>query len=262
MTGGGRAVAAHPPSNNVLAEAWVDMADNRAKDAFILLKAKPPAGDRERELARATAMIDNQPVTDGQLQQAEAVFVRLAGGDDEAAQIAAYLRARLYHVHFSTSDLARASELYRAVAARWPDGHWGQLALVKAGLIQLYATEKIPDARARVREVAKLLERIREPGLRRDLQFQMGRAGTFFELTPDEVLPYFEAADKIGGLGVLTQQDLTAELGELSFRAKRWTEARRYFERYIAQYPDARKFAVEQKLRVIDAQLAAGKEAR
>lgn len=259
----GRAPAANPPAaGGVLAQAWVDMADNRAKDAFILLKGKESGGDRERALARATTLIDNQPVTDDQLRAAEAVFVRLAQGDDEVAQIGAYLQARLYHLHFSQPDLVRASQLYRAVAARWPDSHWGQLSLVKAGLLRLYATENMPDARARVRETRKLLDRIREPALRRDLQFQIGRAATFFELTPEEALPYLEAADKIGGLGALAQQDLTAELGELSFRAGRWAEARTYFQRYLAQYPDARIFTVEQKLRAIDAKLAAEKEAR
>lgn len=248
-------------ADETLPEAWQALADNRAKDAFILLDAKKPGDNRERELARATTMLDAQPVDDAQLRTAEGIFVELAKGDDEIAQVASYLRARLRHVHGPRLDLEEAARLYREVAERWPQSHWGQLALVKVGLLALYAAPEPKGVRERIANVTKLLERIQEPPLRRDLQFQIGRAGTFFELPPAEVLPYLEAADEIGGLGALTQQDLTAELGELSFRAGRWTKAKKYFERYLAQYPDARKYTVEQRLKQIEAKLAGAQEA-
>lgn len=242
-----------------LAPAWEAMADNRAKDAFILLHGKEPGGSRERELARGVALLDQQPVTDEQLRSAEAIFVRLAESEDEVAQIAAYLQARLYHVHFQTRDYARARELYAGVARRWPSSHWGQLAVVKSALILLYAAEP-KDPQVRVARAEEMLAQVKETPLRRDLQLQIGRAITFYELPAAEALPHLQAADAIGGLGALAQQDLTAQLGELSFRAGHWADARKYFKRYLVQYPDARQFTVEQKLKQIDERLAAEKE--
>ena len=248
------------PEPAPVAAAWKALADSRAKDAFFQLHGQEPGSDRERELARATAMLDAQPVTNERLREAGRIFQQVAEGDDELAQIATYLQGRLYQAHLTPHDYKRAAEFYRTTAERWPTSHWGQLSIVKLAMFQLYVTREPAEISARLKTVAQALDRLSEPGLRRDLHLQIGQAGTFFGAPLPEVLPHLEAADAIGGLGVLTQKDLVAQLGELSFRAGRWADARKYFQRYLAAYSDVRKFTVEQRLRETEARLAGHQE--
>lgn len=245
-----------------LPAAWGDIADSRAKIALIKLK-RADAADRAAQLARATAMLDDQPVSDGDLRQAEAIFASLAQGDDETAEQAAYLQARIWQLHLAQPDYARAAELYRALAKRSPRSHWAQLGLVKLALVQLYALPEPADPAARLAAAAALLPRVTEPTLRRDLQLQLGQAGIFFKQPLPEVVTHLVAADRIGGTPGAAGEDLVLQIGELSLRAGDYARAREYFERYVRDYEvNPRCFTVREKLQLIAAHEAAAKGGR
>jgi hypothetical protein len=227
----GRAAPAAAPDET--RAVWQLVADHLGRDAYAKLDELPGPATRERKFAQAVVAIDYQPVTPARLHESEAGFEELARGEDEIAAAAAYLQARMYQVHFQQPDYVRAAELYRALAARQPHSHWAQLGLVKAALLLLYALPEPAAPADRIAAAAALLPRLEEPALRRDLQLQLGRAGTFYEQPLDTVLPHLLAADQAGGLIGQTYTDLLAAIGELSLRAGHYAQSRVYFERYL-----------------------------
>ena len=229
----GRAAAAVTPDET--RAVWQLVADHLGRDAYVKLDELKGPATRERKFAQAVVAIDYQPVTQSRLHEAEVVFEELAGGDDEIAAASAYLQARMHQVHFQQPDYVRAAELYRALAARQPHSHWAQLGLVKVGLLLLYVLPAPATPVERIAAAAALLPRIEEKELRRDLQLQLGRAGTFYEQPLDTVLPHLLAADAVGGLVGQTYTDLLAAIGELSLRAGHYAQSRVYFERYLKE---------------------------
>ncbi len=226
--------AATPPSDEVT-EAWQLVANHLGRDAYGKLDeiAGPPT--RERTFAQAVIAIDYQPVTQSRLHETEAIFEQLARGDDEIAAASAYLQARMYQIHYQQQDYAKAAALYRALAARQPHSHWAQLGLVKTGLLLLYALPEPAKPADRIAAAAALLPQIEDRKLWRDLQLQLGRAGTFYEQPLDTVLPHLLAADQVGGFIGQVNADLLTMIGELSLRAGHYAQARAYFERYLRE---------------------------
>ena len=221
-------------ASDELAAAWRLLGDNRAKDAVRHLAAAP-AG-REAELARAVSRLDLQPVTPANLATAEAELTVLARGEDETAALAAYMQARIWQLHTLPRDEARAAALYLALAERHPSSHWAQLGLVKLALLRLYALPEPAAAAARIAAAEALLPRVTEPGLRRDLHYQLGQATVFYRFPPEATLAHWLEVDRGGGLDGLAQEDLIVQIGELSRRAGRLGPAREYFERYLREH--------------------------
>ena len=250
----GRVRAAAP------ADAWRALADSRPQDALRITAGLPDS--RDVRLARALALTHLQPVTDDALHQAEVVFAELAAGQDEPALEAHYLQARLHQIHYARPDPARAAELYAELAARQPASRWAQLALVKLALLHLYVLEKPAEPEARLVRAEELLGRLTEPALQRDLHLQIGLAGLHHGLKPERVLPHLVAADRIGGVPGIAQEDLVMQIAELSLRAGRLAQSRDYFERYLRDYAvNPRCFTVRHRLVELE-KLAAREETR
>jgi len=250
------------PADEVTA-AWQLVADHLGRDAYAKLDrlAGPPT--REQAFAQAVVAIDYQPVTQQRLQEAEAVFGQLARGDDEIAAAAAYLQARMYQVHYQQQDYSRAAALFLALAVRQPHSHWAQLGLVNAGLLLLYALPEPARPADRIAAAAALLPRLEEKKLWRDLQLQLGRAGTFYEQPLDTVLPHLLAADRVGGLVGQVNADLLASIGELSLRAGHYAQARTYFERYLREDTyNMRRVTVRRRLEDLAALEAKAREGK
>ncbi|MDB6168730.1 MAG: hypothetical protein JWM88_1594 [Verrucomicrobia bacterium] len=227
---------------------WTALANGRPNDVLRALRGGE--GSRAEKLAWAAARIGGQPATDDHMRAAESVLAELARGDDELAAQAAYLRARIYQVHLSVPDYARAAELYGELARRWPGSHWSQQGLVKLAVLKLYV---LPDSAApdsdRLAPAEALLERISEPRLKRDLHLQIGQAGVVLHQPLARFLPHLVAADRIGGVSGTAREDLIVQIGVLSERSGLWSQAKDYFERYLAEYPtNVRAFTVKQKL--------------
>lgn len=249
---------AEPPRGTDLAAVWNYAAGSQPIEARATLKDLEGVDERARTLAGAVLDLARPPLSDGDWNRIEPVLARLAKGDDEIAAQALYLQARMYQVQKSTPDYGRTEQLYGELARRWPGSHWAQLGYVKLGLIKLFALPEPADPHQRLTSVEAVLARITEPVLRRDLLLQMGWAGLHYELPLDEILPHLIAADQIGGLMGITPEDLVIQIGELSFRAGYLHQARRYFERFFAEFPTStRVYNVRQRMDELEAALAA-----
>jgi len=236
-------------------KAWADLADSRPRNVIRDLDGKQALP--EARLALAAAWISDQPATDGNMRKAEGILNDLAQGQDETAAEAAYLCGRLYQLHYSTPDYAKAAQIYRALADRQPQSHWAQLGLVKLGMLEIYAPEGAAPA-DRLAAAEGLLPRIHEPALVRDLNLEIGLAGVVLRQPLGRVLPHLIAADRIGGLSSSSREDLIIQIGELSLRAGLLPQAREYFQRYQREYPiERRSYAVQMALNEANARLKA-----
>src|ERR1019366_9541641 len=237
------------PAVDATAAAWQLMANHLVRDAYVRLDRIKGTPTREQAFAQAVVAVDYQPVTQDRLREAEAAFESLARGDDEIADAAAYMQARLYQVHYQQPDYLRAAVLYRALAERHPESHWAQLGLVKLGLLVLYTLPEPSAPAERIAAATALLARIHEEKLQRDLHLQIARAGTFYEQPLDTVLAHLIEVNRIGGLVGQVPEDLAVELGELSLRAGHYAQARTYFEAYLRDFtPNLRSVTVRRRL--------------
>lgn len=243
-----------PPS---LEQVWTYAAGSQPVEARAVLRHVDGLDSRTEQLAQAILDLARPPIGEGDWNRIEPVLASLATGSDDIAARALYLRARMYQVHRTPPDYARAEALYRELARRWPDSHWAQLGYVKLGLCMLFALPEPADQQKRLAAVEALLTEIKEPYLRRDLELQIGWAGVFYDLPYDEVLPHLIAADRVGGMLGITPEELVIQIGELSFRAGHLAQAKAYFERFLRDYPtNTRRYNVEQRLRQVEAALA------
>lgn len=238
-----------------LDDAWRALTDGRERDAMRALDGD--RSTRSAQLAQAAAVMSSQPATDQNMHAAEAVFIELAKGDDEIAEEAAYLRARIWQLHYLVPDPAKAAEIYQDLAARRPQSHWAQLGLVKLGLLKLYV---LPDPAAgadRLAPAEALLTRIHEPALQRDLHLQIGQAGVVLRQPLRRFIPHLVEADRIGGISGTAYEDLLIQLGELSLRAGLLEQSKAYFTRYLREFPAVvRTYAAQKRLEEAERQLA------
>ncbi len=238
-------------------EAWQAIANLRITDALRELKDAPSG--RATSLAQAVALITQQPSADENMAQAEQILLSLSAGDDQIAEQAAYLQARLYQLHYKQPDYAKAAQLYEALATRHPQSHWAQLGLVKLAQLKLYVLPEstAPDA-DRLAPAEALLPRIHDSLLQRDLHLQIGQAGVILKQPLPRFVPHLEAAARAGGIGGTAGEDLVIQVGELSFRAGFLAQAKAYFQRYLKEYPtNVRAYAATQRIAEIDRRLAA-----
>lgn len=246
-----------------LPAVWQKIADSRSRLALVQLGDGGAEEARASQLARATSQLDDQPVTDDGLRQTEEILIELAKGDDELADQAAYLQARIYQIHFSRPVPEKAAELYRALAEKHPQSHWAQLGLVKLALLQLYALPEPAGPVVRLAATEKLLSRITEQGLQRDLHLQLGLAEVFYKQPLAGVVKHLLAADRIGGVAGQAGEDLVVQIAELSMRDGQDAQARVYFERYLREYPvSGRCFTVRVRLKALDDRAAVAKGGR
>lgn len=251
----GNALAAAEP----LTEAWAKLASHLPGEASALLQHAGAASPRERALAQAVAQAAQQPVTDEKLRAVEKQLNELAAGGDDVAAAALYFAGRIYQVHFSTPDAAKAADYYRRLAERQPASEWAQRGLVKLALLTLYALPEPAAPAARITATAALLPQVTLPRQRRDLLIVLARGRLFYEQPLEAVLADLLAADALGGLSGVAERDFLLQVGELSFRAGQWRQAQAYFARYLADgSADPRAFAVRERMKALETKLAAG----
>jgi len=236
------------------AEVWQLVADGRSAEGQAALRRVRGGDVRERMLVEVVLELARPPIAAGRIPELDERLAGLAAGADAWAAQALYLRARLHQVHAVPVEPTRAARYYRELAQRFPGSHWAQLGLVKLAVLTLYALPEPADPADRLAQATALLNEVREPPLRRDLQLQLGWAGLHYGRPYDEVLPHLVAADRIGGLPGIVPEDLVLQLGELSLRAGHAEQARGYFERFLREFPvSTRRFNVRQRLAEVDA---------
>jgi len=224
-----------------------------SKEAWIRLNELPPPdgaqSQRERDFCTAVVILDQQPLTEGRLDDVEKRLQGLIAADDgdEIAWAAQYLQGRIWQIYRAVPDVTKAAGSYRRLIARADAGHWAGLARTKLAVLTLYV---IPaeSRQARIEAAAALIEGTDDGITVRDLHRLLAGAIMFFNLPPGQALEHLLAADQFGGLTGNQGADQLVQIAELAWDAEQPELSARYYERLREEYPrDARTFLHDQR---------------
>jgi hypothetical protein len=230
--------------HSALTEAWeaTTLTDfGTAVQKFkTLIAAHDPAVARQAHYGLAINLLNAPPTTESSRNQAARLLTEVvAAGDscDELTLAARYHLARIDHSHRLTPDYPRALAAYLALAEAHSVSWWGQLALQKAALIDLFSTPPGEDYRERCNAWWARLDAFHDPVIRRGFAYLMGDAFMRVLRDPAGALRCYLEAESLQ----LSRHDLRALMlmrtALLSRELGHTAEAVARLRRYIAEFP-------------------------
>jgi len=221
---------------------WHQVATYLSQEAMVELsdlpKPRDATGQRERDFCAAVVLLDQQPITEGRLDEVERqlnALLAISQGDD-IGRACRFLLGRIAQIFRGEPDLKRATEFYRALINESADDHWSDLARVKLAMLELYALPA-PNPTTRIAAVEALIPGVTERVTLRDLHRLAARGVMFYELDPARALEHLLAADAIGGLRGTPAADQVVQIGNLAWELGRRDLADTYRERLRTDFP-------------------------
>ncbi len=237
-----------------LTEGWQALANYRAPAALQIFDRALTGGDptvrREAQFGRGVALLDKQPVTPSQVEEARAIFVALTkDGTDDFAQGARFFLGRIAQHHLAQADPAEASRQFRQLIAEHESSVWAQSALGRLALLEIYELNPAAAPAARLSEAEKLLVHARTPAAQSEVHVAIADATFFFHLPAAGALPHLVAAERLGRLDWATRSDVLVQIAELSRLAGDRAQAAKFYRTFLAENPrDLRGYIVRQRL--------------
>ena len=119
---GGLICAAVPLAGSELAAGWTALTNYRAAQALKVFDpastSADPAVAREARFGRGVALLDLQPVTPAQIEEARGLFAGLVdSGADDAAAGARFFLGRIAQHHQAKPDAAEAARQFRQASS-------------------------------------------------------------------------------------------------------------------------------------------------
>ena len=244
---------ASPPAGG-----WQALANYRAADALKIFDgvrtAADPALEREARFGRGVALLDLQPVTGGQLDEARRIFSELADtGADDPAQGARFFLGRIAQHHQPQPDAAEAARQFRRLISEHEDSRWAQAALSRLALLQIYELEPAVTPAARLTEAGKLLAHARTPSAESELHYTIANAIFFYRLPAAGALPHLLAAERLGQLDWPTRVEVLVQIAELSRLAGDRAQAAKFYRTFLTENPrDLRVYIIREHLAEVE----------
>jgi tetratricopeptide (TPR) repeat protein len=237
-------------------DPWRLMAGLRFSEARAAFSTRADASELDR-LGRALSLLGAQPRTDANITEAERLLADLAARatDPAVATRAAYLHARVPHIHRPNPDLAEAARRYLAVFQARPDHLLGQRAYVRHGIVTLFRPLPPEDFSMAFQRFIDGAAALDHPDALRDLEWLLvalherklqDPAGTLRHL--ERLLAGPSPIRELTRLGFLVQAgELARELGDTA-------KAARYYREFLAgTQRDARVYFIRQRLAEMEA---------
>ncbi|MCC6415509.1 MAG: tetratricopeptide repeat protein [Opitutaceae bacterium] len=241
-----------------LQDGWQALAAYQAKRALghfesAQADANPPAA-REARFGRAVALLDKQPITPSQLEEARRGFAELAeNGTDDFAQGARFFLGRIAQHHMVEPDVVEASRQFRRLITEHTDSVWAQTALSRLALLEIYAMNPEMLPAERIAAAEKLLMRARTPTAQCELHYVIANAVFFFRLPDADALPHLLAAERTGRLGWNGCREVLVQIAELSRLAGNAAQAAEYYQQFLQENPrDQRHYIVKERLAALN----------
>lgn len=220
------------------------------RDLQQLPDVSDPAAIRERDFCAAVVHLDQQPLSESRLDEAEKRFQALLAveDNDEIARASRYLLGRIAQVFRAQPDVRLAAKYFRGLVEQPGPGEWEEQARLKLAVLTLYALPiKTPAERIAMAET--YASAARDPLTVRDMHRLLARAILFYNFPPESALEHLLAADKIGGLSGTQGADQLVQIGELAWDAGRKDLTAQYYDRLQNEYPrDPRIFIMQERL--------------
>lgn len=255
---GGLALAALNAAGAELADGWRALADYRAEQALKVfdpqLSATDSAQAREARFGRAVALLDKQPVTRSQLEEARRLFTELAdGGADDFAQGARFFLGRIAQHHQIPADAVEAAQQYHRLIQEHVDSIWAQTALGRLALLEIYALDMNAAPADRIAAAEKLLASARNPTAECELHYVIANGIFFYRLPVAGALPHLLAAERLNRLGWNLRRDVLVQIAELSRQGGHAAQAAEYYRKFLTENPrDQRHYIVQERLTALE----------
>lgn len=246
------AVVAAEPSPDVA--VWEQVSLYLSREADQAVRKLPEASDaqerRERDFCAAVVYLDQQPLSESRLDEADRRLQQLvaAEGNDAIARASRYLLGRIAQIYRAEPAVELAAKHFRGLVDEPGPGEWEELARVKLALLTLYVLPAKNPAE-RINQVETFVPEARDPLAVRDLHRLIARATLFYNLDPKQALAHLLKADEIGGLAGALGADQLVQIGELAWDAGEEELAAKYYVRLREEYPrDPRIFVMNERL--------------
>ena len=243
------AVAANPASDQIVGRGWEALSRLLFREAHDHFTAAQPT--REARYGQAMALINLQPKTRDNVATAIVMLRELIADDpDDPTGIAArYFLARTQQLHPFETDVDRALELFDQLIADHPHHYLGEMALVKSGMLRLYA----PEAGDRRAELFVALEaagaKLGHDDAIRDFHLMMADAAGRRGLGQAAALEHLLIVLEVGVATRNLEADLHVRIGELARLTDRPALAAEHYRALLEKFPrDARRYMIEQRL--------------
>lgn len=237
-----------------LAAGWQALTDYRAVQALEIferhLSDADPAVAREARFGRGVALLDRQPVTPGQVEEARQLFTALAdSGSDDPAQGARFFLGRIAQHHLAQPDDAEAARQFHQLIAEHEASVWAQSALGRLALLEIYALHpELPPAE-RLGNAGRLLAHARTPAAQSEVHYAIADAIFFYRLLATDALPHLLAVEKLGRIDWTARSDVLVQIAELSRLAGDRQQAAKFYRTFLAENPrDLRDYIVSERL--------------
>jgi len=241
-----------------LAAGWQALADYHAKQALevfdLHLSDADSAVAREAQFGRGVALLDRQPVTPGQVEEARQLFIALAdSGSDDPAQGARFFLGRIAQHHLAQPDDAEAARQFHQLIAEHEASVWAQSALGRLALLEIYALNPQIAPSVRLANAEKLLVHARTPAAQSEVHFAIADAIFFYRLPATDALPHLLAVETLGRIDWTARSDVLVQIAELSRLAGYRQQAARFYRTFLAENPrDLRHYIVTERLAQVE----------
>lgn len=242
-----------------LTAGWQALANYRAAQALEIfdheLGSPDPAVQREAKFGRGVALLDRQPVSPSQVEEARAIFTALAdGGTDDFAAGARFFLGRIAQHHLAEPDNAEAARQYHRLIVEHGNSVWAQSALGRLALIEIYELDRDQPPTARLAAAEKLLAYARTPAAETEVHLAIADGIFFYRLPAGPALPHLLAAEKLGRLDWVVRMDVLVQIAELSRLEGNRAQAAKFYRQFLKENPrDLRHYNVQQRLAEMEA---------
>ena len=183
-----------------LAAGWQALTNFRAVQALDVFDRHLSDADsgvaREARFGRGVALLDRQPVTPGQVDEARQLFIALAdSGTDDAAQGARFFLGRIAQHHLAQPDDAEAARQFHQLIAEHEESIWAQSALGRLALLEIYGLNTGATPAMRLANAEKLLAHARTPAAQSEVHYAIADAIFFYRLPSAGALPHLLAVE-------------------------------------------------------------------
>jgi hypothetical protein len=221
----------------VLNEGWELLARYLYRDAGQVFEQTPSTNTRLISLGRAASLLNEPPVTNGKIEQAEQLLHQIVTGEsnDTTALYARYLLARIYHMHREAS-VPEIEAAYRAVLQAGPGTAIAQIAASHLALVLLYQrTDLSLDQRLGLaQELESAAVGPALPEVAMSYYRLLADASLFYERVSPQVVDWLEQAHAIGSVDQLRQIDLALQIAETARAVGQAEKAQKYYREFLA----------------------------
>lgn len=236
------------------ADGWALLGRYLYRDAADVFRAAP--GGPARDLGLAAALLNESPVTDGKIADAERMLRAVAAGaDPAAASYARYLLARVLHQHRG-APIPEVERAYRAVIAADPHGRPAQLAAAHLALVELYQR---PDLAVAARlDAAQALAPVAGDAALPEVAFSyyraLANAAMYYDVVDPRVIGWLKQACAIGTTDEITQSTLLLQVAETSRIIGDQAQAVAFYRRFLAAAvpTDQRYYTAQMRMRELE----------